>query len=94
MIGSGVGAYIMAMAVLSPCPLLVNDSSGDVIIVSELFNFIYSNNSCVQIVKHFLVVSKVLKYITLTSLSSTGVSLAHLHSHSVLCEGDYWGDPA
>ncbi|XP_026202682.1 riboflavin transporter 2 [Anabas testudineus] len=32
-IGSGVGAYIMGMAVLSPCPLLVNDTSGGVIIV-------------------------------------------------------------
>ncbi|XP_044027540.1 riboflavin transporter 2 [Siniperca chuatsi] len=32
-IGSGVGAYIMGMAVLSPCPLLVNETSGGVIIV-------------------------------------------------------------
>ncbi|CAK6971565.1 riboflavin transporter 2 [Scomber scombrus] len=39
-IGSGIGAYIMGMAVLSPCPLLVNDSSGDVIIVLAWIIFI------------------------------------------------------
>lgn len=43
-IGSGVGAFIMGMAALSPCPLLVNGTSGGVIIVSTLFGFIYSNN--------------------------------------------------
>ncbi|XP_030597358.1 riboflavin transporter 2 [Archocentrus centrarchus] len=32
-IGTGVGVYIMIMAVLSPCPLLVNDTSGGVLIV-------------------------------------------------------------
>lgn len=32
-VGSGVGAYIMAMAVFSPCPLLVHDTWGGVIIV-------------------------------------------------------------
>ncbi|XP_068431970.1 riboflavin transporter 2 [Clinocottus analis] len=31
--GSGVGAFIMSMAALSPCPLLVNETSGGVIIV-------------------------------------------------------------
>ncbi|XP_067468430.1 riboflavin transporter 2 [Thunnus thynnus] len=39
-IGSGVGAFIMGMAVLSPCPLLVNDSSGDIIIVMAWIIFI------------------------------------------------------
>lgn len=34
LIGTGVGVYIMAMAVLSPCPLLVNEASGGVIMVS------------------------------------------------------------
>ncbi|XP_070691579.1 solute carrier family 52, riboflavin transporter, member 3-B isoform X2 [Pempheris klunzingeri] len=33
MTGTGFGAYIMAMAALSPCPLLVNSASGTVIIV-------------------------------------------------------------
>lgn len=33
-IGSGVGAYIFSMAVLSPCPLLVDQTFGGVIIVS------------------------------------------------------------
>ncbi|XP_036949668.1 riboflavin transporter 2 isoform X2 [Acanthopagrus latus] len=33
LIGSGLGAYIMAIAVLSPCPLLVHETSGGVIIV-------------------------------------------------------------
>nr|XP_020453329.1 riboflavin transporter 2-like [Monopterus albus]XP_020453330.1 riboflavin transporter 2-like [Monopterus albus] len=32
-IGSAVGAYIMGMAALSPCPLLVHETSGGVIIV-------------------------------------------------------------
>lgn len=34
LIGTGVGVNIMAMAVLSPCPLLVNEASGGVIMVS------------------------------------------------------------
>ncbi|KAK5854649.1 hypothetical protein PBY51_004828 [Eleginops maclovinus] len=38
--GSGVGAYIMAMAVLSPCPLLVNITSGGVIIVLAWILFV------------------------------------------------------
>ncbi|XP_035493978.2 solute carrier family 52, riboflavin transporter, member 3-B isoform X1 [Scophthalmus maximus] len=33
MLGSGFGAYIMAMAALSPCPLLVHSASGTVVIV-------------------------------------------------------------
>lgn len=33
--GTGFGAYIMGMAVLSPCPLLVDTSSGTAIIVSS-----------------------------------------------------------
>ncbi|XP_034561669.1 riboflavin transporter 2 [Notolabrus celidotus] len=32
-IGSGIGAYIMSMAVMSPCPLLVNETSGGVLMV-------------------------------------------------------------
>uniref|UniRef100_A0A3P8TK64 Riboflavin transporter n=1 Tax=Amphiprion percula TaxID=161767 RepID=A0A3P8TK64_AMPPE len=36
--GSAVGAFIMSMAVLSPCPLLVHDSAGAVIIVSSSFH--------------------------------------------------------
>ncbi len=32
-IGTGFGAYIMAMAALSPCPLLVHSASGTAIIV-------------------------------------------------------------
>ncbi|XP_071356238.1 riboflavin transporter 2 [Trachinotus anak] len=39
-IGSGVGAYIMGMAVLSPCPLLINDISGGVIIVLAWIIFV------------------------------------------------------
>lgn len=31
--GTGFGAYIMGMAVLSPCPLLVHSTSGTVVIV-------------------------------------------------------------
>lgn len=34
MFGTGVGAYIMAMAALSPCPALVHSESGTVVIVS------------------------------------------------------------
>ncbi|KAI3358804.1 hypothetical protein L3Q82_015200 [Scortum barcoo] len=40
--GSGIGAYIMAMAVLSPCPLLVNETSGGVIIVLAWILFVLS----------------------------------------------------
>lgn len=36
-VGTGFGAYIMAMAALSPCPLLVNTTSGTFIIVRQLF---------------------------------------------------------
>ncbi|XP_073787768.1 riboflavin transporter 2 isoform X2 [Danio rerio] len=39
-LGSLIGVYIMAMAVLSPCPLLVHDTSGAVIIVLAWFLFI------------------------------------------------------
>ncbi|XP_060916244.1 riboflavin transporter 2 [Labrus mixtus] len=38
--GSGIGAYIMGMAVLSPCPLLVNETSGGVIMVLAWILFI------------------------------------------------------
>lgn len=38
MIGTGFGAYIMAMAALSPCPLLVHSASGTAVIVRLLFN--------------------------------------------------------
>ncbi|KAM8883223.1 riboflavin transporter 2 isoform 1-T2 [Synchiropus picturatus] len=39
-VGSGVGAFIMAMAVLSPCPLLVADVSGVVLIVLAWIVFV------------------------------------------------------
>ncbi|KAM4631468.1 solute carrier family 52, riboflavin transporter, member 2 [Polymixia lowei] len=39
-IGSGVGAYIMAMAVQSPCPLLVHETSGGVLIVLAWIVFV------------------------------------------------------
>lgn len=37
MIGTVFGAYIMAMAALSPCPLLVHSTSGVAVIVRHLF---------------------------------------------------------
>ncbi|XP_053303116.1 riboflavin transporter 2 [Pleuronectes platessa] len=40
MVGTGAGAYIMGTAALSPCPLLVNDTSGGVIIVLVWILFI------------------------------------------------------
>jgi len=36
MVGTGFGAYIMAMAALSPCPLLVHSDSGTAVIVRLL----------------------------------------------------------
>ncbi|KAM6959140.1 riboflavin transporter 2-like [Aplochiton taeniatus] len=39
-IGSGLGAYIMIIAVMSPCPLLVNETSGDVLIVFAWIFFV------------------------------------------------------
>ncbi|XP_062846852.1 riboflavin transporter 2 [Trichomycterus rosablanca] len=38
--GSVIGAYIMGMAVLSPCPLLVNHTAGAILIVSSWTLFI------------------------------------------------------
>lgn len=46
MIGTVFGAYIMSMAALSPCPLLVHSTSGVAIIVRHLFllsNFDFGN---------------------------------------------------
>lgn len=41
LVGTGVGVYIMAMAVMSPCPLLVNEASGGVIMVSTVTVFFF-----------------------------------------------------
>lgn len=40
-LGTGFGSYNMAMAVLSPCPLLQGTVAGEVIIVSELLGFFF-----------------------------------------------------
>ncbi|XP_061633369.1 solute carrier family 52, riboflavin transporter, member 3-B [Phyllopteryx taeniolatus] len=40
--GTGFGAYIMAMAALSPCPLLVHSASGTVVIVLVWIIFVLS----------------------------------------------------
>lgn len=37
LLGTVFGAYIMAMAALSPCPLLIHSASGTVVIVRILF---------------------------------------------------------
>ncbi|KAM6994539.1 riboflavin transporter 2-like [Tautogolabrus adspersus] len=42
MFGSGFGAYIMAMASLSPCPLLVHSPSGTVVMVLAWILFVLS----------------------------------------------------
>lgn len=42
MAGTGVGAYIMAMAALSPCPLLVQSATGTAIIVIAWVLFVLS----------------------------------------------------
>ncbi|GLD69833.1 riboflavin transporter 2-like protein, partial [Lates japonicus] len=42
MFGTGFGAYIMAMAALSPCPLLVHSVSGTVVIVLAWILFVLS----------------------------------------------------
>ncbi|XP_040901028.1 riboflavin transporter 2-like [Toxotes jaculatrix] len=42
MFGTGFGAYIMAMAALSPCPLLVHSASGTVVIVLTWILFVLS----------------------------------------------------
>ncbi|XP_044215096.1 solute carrier family 52, riboflavin transporter, member 3-B [Thunnus albacares] len=42
MFGTGFGAYIMAMAALSPCPLLVHSSSGTIVIVLAWILFVLS----------------------------------------------------
>lgn len=47
--GSVIGVYIMGMAVLSPCPLLVNHISGAVLIVSYVFHDLKLNNFILQV---------------------------------------------
>ncbi|XP_071326280.1 solute carrier family 52, riboflavin transporter, member 3-B [Trachinotus anak] len=42
MLGTGFGAYIMAMAALSPCPLLIHSASGTVVIVLAWILFVLS----------------------------------------------------
>ncbi|XP_051262961.1 riboflavin transporter 2 [Dicentrarchus labrax] len=42
MVGTGFGAYIMAMAALSPCPLLVHSASGTAVIVLTWILFVLS----------------------------------------------------
>ncbi|XP_031731979.1 solute carrier family 52, riboflavin transporter, member 3-B [Anarrhichthys ocellatus] len=42
MVGTGFGAYIMAMAALSPCPLLVHSHSGTAVIVLAWVLFVLS----------------------------------------------------
>ncbi|XP_035529079.1 solute carrier family 52, riboflavin transporter, member 3-B [Morone saxatilis] len=42
MVGTGFGAYIMAMAALSPCPLLVHSASGTAVIVLTWIVFVLS----------------------------------------------------
>ncbi|CAL8293145.1 unnamed protein product [Merluccius merluccius] len=39
-VGTGVAAYILSMAILSPCPLLVNDTSGALLIVLSWVVFV------------------------------------------------------
>ncbi|KAM4725190.1 riboflavin transporter 2 [Anableps anableps] len=41
-LGTGIGSYIMFMAALSPCPLLVNDASGAAVMVLAWILFILS----------------------------------------------------
>ncbi|KAM4550017.1 riboflavin transporter 2 [Fundulus diaphanus] len=41
-LGTGIGSYIMFMAALSPCPLLVNDTSGAAVMVLAWILFILS----------------------------------------------------
>lgn len=50
-IGSVIGIYIMAMAVLSPCPMLVNHISGAILIVSCTFRdvFLKLNNTFLKV---------------------------------------------
>lgn len=46
LLGSAAGAYIMSMAALSPCPLLVHQTSGAAVIVSgTLFCFVQPPNN-------------------------------------------------
>lgn len=95
-IGSGVGAFIMGMAALSPCPLLVNHTSGGVIIVSSAqLSLIYEN------VPHHLLIHQIKSEslflrtnLRLSCVCSTGVGLDRLRSHAVLREGDHRCDPA
>lgn len=46
--GSVIGIYIMGMAVLSPCPLLVNHISGAILMVSSVFHKVFSKLNVIQ----------------------------------------------
>ncbi len=51
--GTGFGAYIMAMAALSPCPLLINHDLGAALIV-RLTHMLSIGLSCSIFYKHKL----------------------------------------
>lgn len=54
MTGTGFGAYIMAMAALSPCPLLVHSVSGTTVIVRLFFPMIWDCDLQKQSGSHIL----------------------------------------
>lgn len=58
MTGTGFGAYIMAMAALSPCPLLVQSVSGTTVIVRLFFSMIWDCDLQKQSGSHILMYKK------------------------------------
>lgn len=88
-IGSLIGFYIMGMAVLSPCPLLVNDTSGAVVIVSTWDQFVFISN--IRSILFFFCLICFIVYFcifTWSNLVFSGVGMVLFHLHPILCKSD------
>lgn len=74
--GSLIGVYIMGMAVLSPCPLLVNETSGAVLMVRIDF----------KVVLFYLMFDSYNKKNIFVCF--TGFGMVLLHFHPFIRKGD------
>lgn len=80
----------MGMAVLSPCPLLVNDTSGGAVMVSWTSALLWVKSSN----EHKSKICNHKPQPLYPSCFCIGVGLDLFYSLTVLCEGDHWPNPA
>ncbi len=78
----------MGMAVLSPCPFLVNDTSGAVIIVSTWDQFEVITNIRSNLIFFLICFIVYFCIFTLSNLVFSGVGLVLFHLRPILCKGD------